>query len=358
MSEDRSATRAPFIWAGAAVFVVMVATVTAFLIVVLFGGDDEPATAAEPTEVAAPPATVTAEVALRSAPASDTAIAGQLAEGAGIVVAGRSVDGNWLFVEAFDDPTIRGWVEAAAVSPTPEFAALAIIQPDATPTPSPSRTVVAGQPTFSPDLPDIQIDTIFSRDNRVTVVVSNVGVIDVNAEILLSIDGGEPRAADVKPGEPLRPDDQLEIVLDEEYVQRRALISATVSTNPPIDEMNTENNSVETVISPDIPNDLGISDVAFSGPDGALQVTIRNNSTIPVTGSASISVREREGERTRLAVEQPAFSLAAGATLVVDLPSVVEVLDETDALTIDDIEVRLNSDAVNDSDPTNDIFPQ
>ncbi len=119
MSEERSAARAPFLWAGAAVFVVMVATVTAFLIVVLFGGDGEPDTGAEPTEVAAPPVTVTADVALRSAPASDTAIAGRLDAGSAIVVAGRSVDGDWLFVEAFDEPTVRGWVESTVVSPAP-----------------------------------------------------------------------------------------------------------------------------------------------------------------------------------------------------------------------------------------------
>jgi hypothetical protein len=355
MSEERSAARARFLWAGAAVFVVMVATVTAFLIVVLLGGDNEPAIAAEPTEAAAPPVTVTTDVVLRSAPSGDTAIAARLDAGSAIVVAGRSIDGGWLFVEAFDEPTFRGWVEAGAVSPTPEFAALTIIQPDATHTPSPSRTAVTGQPTFTPDLSDIQIDTIFSRDNRVIVVVSNVGVVDVNADILISIDGGEPQAADVKPGEPLRPDDQLEVAFDEEYVQRRALISATVSTEPSIDELNTDNNSIETVISPDVPNDLGIAAVAFTGPEGALQVTISNNSTIPVTGSAAVSIRERKGERTRLATVRHTFSLAPDAEIVVDLPSVVGVPDE---LTIDDIEVHFSSDAVNDSDPTNDIFPQ
>lgn len=336
----------------------MVATVTAFLIVVLAGGDEDvPIATATATPDLPATAAITGALALRSAPAGDTAITGRLDAGTEVRILGRTEDSTWLLVDVPAQAGLSGWLVAVAVTPSPDLATLSVVAPTATATASPTRSAgnvtvtPTALPTFTPDRPDLRIDSIFSRDNRVTVVVSNAGVVDLIAEILISVDGGDPRLADIKPGEPLRPDEQLEIRLDDEYVQRRALIRATVTTSPEVEEDNLDNNSLETVIAPDIPNDLGIASVAFDGPEGALRVILQNNSTIPITGAATITVRERTELRTRLATQQPQFSLEPGATVAVDFPEIVE-------LTIDDIEISLSTDAVNDADPANDLFPQ
>lgn len=350
MGDQPLTSRTAFLWTGAIALVVVVATVTAFVIVLFFGNDQG---ASGPAEATGTPTSVTTAVQLRSGPAGDTAINGNLLAGTPVRVIGRDDDGDWIFVEVAGPPTIRGWVQAASLAPPPDLAALTISTPEPPLAGSPSATVTVPNvaPTFTPDLPDLAIQSVFSRDNRVVVVVTNVGVVDVLAEITVAIDGGSPRTGDVKPGEPLRPDDQLEIVLDDEYVQRRALIGIEVSTEPLIEETDVDNNSLETVISPDVPNDLGIESAAFDGPETALRVVISNNSTIPVTGSATLTVRENTEERTRLGVAQPLLELAPGETVSVEFPDIVD-------FTIDEIAIRLSSDAVNDADLTNNGFPR
>lgn len=351
---EPSTNRTAFLWAGAVMTVVVIATVTAFVIIVLFGDDDE---ASPPATPEATPTTVNSAVALRSGPAGDTAINGNLQAGTEVRVIGRSESSDWLFVEVAGPPAVRGWVPLESLTPPPDVVALTVSTPEpalvasATATATPGATTASGQPTFTPDLPDLAIESVFSRDNRVVVVVTNVGVVDLNAEVTVSIDGGSPHTADIKPGEPILPDDQLEIALDNEYVQRRALITVTVATEPAVEEGNLENNTLETVISPDLENDLSIATVAFDGPEGALRIELQNNSSIPVTGAATITVRENSEERTRLGVAQPLFELAPGEVISIDFPEIVE-------LTADDITVRLSSDAVNDADPTNNVFPQ
>ena len=206
-------------------------------------------------------------------------------------------------------------------------------------------------PTFTPDLPDLTIEAIFARDNRLAVVITNIGVVDASGEIFLSVDGGEPIPADVKPGEPLRPDDRLEVVLDSEYVQRRATVRVAVSTDPLIEEETLENNQLETVVTPDRPNDLAIMIVSLDGPEGSLRVTVRNESPIPITGQATISARESGGEFRQLGTFQPFFTLAPGETLDVDFPDAIDV-------ELDNVEVLMNTTAINDADATNDVYPR
>ena len=350
MSEQNFASRTGFLWVGAVAIVVILATVTAFAVIALFGSDSE----LDPLpEVLEDPITVTAALPLRSAPAGNTAIAGRLEAGDKVQLLGRNDAGDWLLVQAIAAPNARGWIEASALSPRPDPPTVTVVDPDSpgvsTSTATATATAVTAQPTFTPDLPDLRVDSVFSRDNRVIVVVSNIGVVDVDAEIFVSVDGGDLHAADIKPGEPLRPDEQLEIRLDNEYVQRRAVITATVTTTPEIIEQDLDNNVLETVISPDIPNDLSISGASFTGPGGALQVRIRNNSTIPITGSGTLTVRDEE--RTRLGAMRPIFTLEPGAEVVTNFPEITE-------LTIDEIDIRFSSIAVNDSDPDNDVFPR
>ncbi len=352
MAAEPTTSRTAFLWAGAVMTVVVVATTTAFAIVVFLGDDDEaaPATATPETST-----TVTRALALRSGPAGDTAINGNLQAGAVVGVIGRDESSEWIFVEVAGPPPVRGWVEVDDLSPPPDLAALPLSTPEPLPrasaTVTATATSAASQPTFTPDLSDLAIVSVFSRDNRVVVVVTNSGVVDLDAQVTVSIDGGPVRAADIKPGEPIRPGDQLEIVLDDEYVQRRALITVAVATDPEIEEDSLDNNTLETVISPDLANDLGIAAVTFDGPEGSLRVTLSNNSSIPVTGAASLTVRENNEERARLGVEQPQFTLAPGETIDVDFPEIV-------GLTVEDVTVRLSTNAVNDADPTNNVFPQ
>lgn len=356
MADEGSAGRSALLWAGAASGVVAVAAVTAVLLVIVFGDDSF-------SDQLAPP-TVHEAAVLRSAPDPSAAITARLNAGEEIRIRGRNLNADWYFVESIAHPENQGWTEMAAVEPRPPAQSLTVFTPPTatntqtagTPTPS-GPTTAPAQPTFTPDLPDLRVDSVFSRDNRVTVVVSNTGVIDVTAEILVSIDGGAPQAADVKPGEPLRPDDQLEIRLDDEYVQRRAVISVAVLTDPPIEEENSANNQIETVISPDLPNDLGIALAGFTGANGALQVTLRNNSTIPITGIATLIVRERGDLRARLGTAQPRLALDPGEELIVNFADIVELTTDGIELTIDDIEVRLSTNAINDADRANDVFP-
>ena len=130
--------------------VVIVATITAVLLVVLLdSGDDSLAAEADPPTVHEP-------TALRSAPAADTAIAARLEAGAEVRILGRNPNADWLFVESAANPDDRGWIERALVEPVPRTELIAIwtapaatstaVGPNATATP----TVAGGQPTFTP----------------------------------------------------------------------------------------------------------------------------------------------------------------------------------------------------------------
>ena len=358
MSDEPTPTtatsRGAFLWIGGVMIVVIVATATAFLLVVLFGGDsDEPLPAGDSTIAVA---VAVRELALRSAPDGATAIVARFDAGDAIEILGRDQTGDWLIVHPEGDPSTTGWIRADGIDPLPPLNQIpittALIAPDATAaasaTPGGDSTAA---PTFTPDLPDLTIEAVFTRDNRLTVVVSNIGVVDANGAIFVSVDGGTPIPADVKPGEPLRPDDQLEIRLDTEYVQRRATVRVTVSTDPAIDEESLDNNSFETVVTPDRPNDLVLASVTLQGPDGSLLIIIRNDSPIPITGSATVSARERSGDFTQLGNAHPFFTLAPGQSHEINFPDVIDV-------ELDNIEALMTTTAINDADPTNDIFPR
>ncbi|MDA0352601.1 MAG: hypothetical protein O3A10_10385 [Chloroflexi bacterium] len=350
MIDEQATTRTGFLWAGAIVLIVVVATVMAFMIVVLFGSDNDPISVTPDDAVER--ITMVTDTLLRSAPAPDVAVSAQLAAGDEVRIIGRSEDGTWIFLESIERSAARGWAAVNAVTPPPDPEALTVIPPDATPTPRPSATATAAvtQPTFTPDLPDLRVESVFSRDNQVIVTIVNAGVVDAIGSIFVSVDGGVPHPADTKPGEPLRPDEQLQILLANEYVQRRAVISATVSTEPAIDESDLTNNTLETVISPDLPNDLGLSGAAFDRPGGALRARLHNYSPIPITGNAVVTVRERTPERTRIGTKSLSFSLAPNGEQQIDFPEIVD-------REIGEIEIRLSSDAVNDANPSNDVFP-
>ena len=348
-------SRTAFLWIGGVMLVVIIATATTFLIVVLFASDNPPLAAETPTGSIA---VAVHEVALRSAPDGATAIVARLDTGEPVELLGRNPEGDWLLVHPQGDPSTEGWVPTDSVDPVPPLDQISIattlpvpgVEASASATPGSGSPAI---PTFSPDLPDLIVEAAFTRNNRLTVIVANVGIVDAIGDIFVSVDGGTPIPADVKPGEPLRPGDQLEITLDTEYVQRRATVRVAVSTDPQIGEESLENNEFETVVAPDRPNDLAITSVTLQGPDGSLRVTIRNGSPIPITGSATVSARESSGDFTQLGTQLPFFTLAQGETLDVDFPDTAEL-----ELELDNIEVLITTTAINDADSSNDVFPR
>ncbi len=349
---NTAASRSAFLWVGAVMLVVIVATATAFLAVVLFGNDANPPASEEPTPTVAI-AVAVRELALRSAPDGAAAIIARLNTGDAVEITGRDATGDWLIVHPKGNPATEGWVPIDGIDPLPPLDQLPIKTVLSVPDPDTASVTPTGAPTFTPDLPDLVIEAVFARDNRLTVVIANIGIVDAIGAIFVSVDGGTPIPADVKPGEPLRPNDQLEVVLETEYVQRRASVSVSVavSTDPAIDEESLDNNTRETIVTPDRPNDLAIASVTVEGPDASLRVTIRNDSPIPITGSVTISARESSGAFTELGTLQPFFTLAPGETLDVDFPDTSEV-------DLDNVQVLMTTTAINDADSGNDIFPQ
>ena len=348
---NTAASRSAFLWVGGVMLVVIVATATAFLAVVFFGNDADPPASEQPTATATVAIAVAVrDLALRSAPDGAAAIVDRLNTGDPVEITGRDSTGDWLIVHPEGDSATKGWVPTDGIDPLPPLDQLpittALTAPDVTASVTPT-----GAPTFTPDLPDLVIEAVFARDNQLTVVIANIGIVDAIGDIFVSVDGGTPIPADVKPGEPLRPDDRLEVVLETEYVQRRANVSVAVSTDPAIDEESLDNNSRETIVTPDRPNDLAISSVTVEGPDASLRVTIRNNSPIPITGSVTISARESSGDFTELGTLQPFVTLAPGETLNVDFPDTSEVV-------IDNLQVLMSTTAINDADSANDTFPR
>ncbi len=229
---------------------------------------------------------------------------------------------------------------------------------DARPAPSrpivgatPAATAAAPAPTFTPDLPDLAIDAIFSRDNRLVVVVSNEGNADVTAQIMIAVGDGEPRPADVKPGEPLHPGQVLELVLEDQFIQRRAEATVAVSTDPPMEEDGLENNTRTEIVTPDRPNDLEILAVIIVPETGVLRVTLRNNSPIPLGGTATISVRLTAPDNTLLARAAIVLAIAPRGEQRIEFPEIVEP-------DLTRISLILSTAAINDADPSNDVFPR
>jgi hypothetical protein len=297
--------------------------------------------------------TLLREASLRAAPRTDDAPLTRLPAGTLLELIGRSADGQWLVVAPADAPDVVGWVPADAVGGAGDTAELTVVAGASGPASEPSlaATSPATGPTFTPDYPDLAVESISSRENRLAVTIANVGAGDVNARVLVTVNGGEPQEVGAKPGEPLRAGDRIVWVLPEEYVQRRAVVLVTVTADPAIAEETLENNSLEAIVSPDLPNDLEIVEARNVEPDQHLQAVIRNNSPIPVVGPATVTVRTTDGTSTLLGRRDVALELAPEDTMIVDFPAVRNV-DFTRA------QLLLVTESINDGLARNDVFPR
>ena len=83
----------------------------------------------------------------------------------------------------------------------------------------------------------------------------------------------------------------------------------------------------------------------------ALTVTLINNSAIPLVGSVILVVREREPGDALLGRLDAALAIEAGGTQSFEFPDLV-------GLDRDRIRVLLQSDAINDANPSNDVYPR
>lgn len=358
MRDRPAGSRSALAWAGGGAVVAVAAVLTALLVVVLIDGRERSSQAP-----AAP--TLRRAVTLRAAPGEDAeAIAPvRLEAGVPVLIAGRSADGGWLVLQV-PGRDAMGWAPADAVANAGELSAVPVIEPAAAPTATPSPTAAAGA-VQTPDLSDLALEAVFSRENRLVVIVANVGNADIDGAVFVIVDGGEPKRVDVG-GKPLRPGETLEAALEHEYVQRRATVAVEVRPVPGVEEEDVANNRLEVVIAPDIPNDLGVLSVEL--PSGELPpvepdreparfvITLRNNSVIPLVGIVTIAVRRTAPESLLIGSFVAVLEIEAGGTQVYE--ETFELDPGQPDLELASIHVILSSDAINDADASNNVFPR
>ena len=331
-----------------------VAGVTAVVAVALLaGGDDE-----QPGDATVAGPSAAERVEVLDAPEAGGSALATLPAGTPLRIEGRSAGGGWLAVTELDldrrplaEP-VTGWAPASAVAGVTDPSALAVVDADRFRRPplagAPSSPTPGSGPTLTPDLPDLLVDDVYARDNRLVIVVSNAGSADAVGPIEVSVDGGPAHRIDV--GKPLRPGNTLEQALDGEYVQRRAQVSVTLRAAG-IQEENAGNNVFTGVVEPDAPNDLEILDVAVGVGGDHVVVTIRNNSLIPLAGRVTIGVRQTAPADQLLLREELPLDIAAGGTQRYELAGVTGV-----GLAF--LRVILSSDAISDADSANNTFPR
>tara|TARA_B100000700_G_scaffold122905_1_gene137633 strand:- start:29214 stop:30263 length:1050 start_codon:yes stop_codon:yes gene_type:complete len=295
------------------------------------------------------------DLAIRSAPNSTTAIVSNVKTGTPIIVLARNKQSNWILIQKASEPNQQGWLPIDGVDPLPQIDTLPIA------TVIPGITKINSSSTITKEkeqivqtnneLPDLSIEDVFVKNNKLVVVLSNVGEIDVIGAIHTSIDGSEPKPVDIKTGEPLRPAEKIQIVLENEYVQRRGSVHISAYTDPPIYERNIGNNEVKMIVSPDLPNDLSISDVNIIKPQNIIRVSIKNKSPIPITGSATISVRSVSDRSKELYTIQPYFSLGPEESVPFDI-------NNKNDINFNEIEILMSTSAINDSNSDNNISPR
>ncbi len=333
-------------WVGAAALVAISASATAFAVVLVFRADSA-GTDESPTP------TVQRTLVLRAAPDTGASEGVELRAGVPVVLLGRTADSSWLMLEIPDRPDVAGWAPAGDIQDAGDIAALPPTwdEPVATPAATANPTAAATAPgTPAADLPDLVIEAVSSRENRLVVVVRNVGAADSGGPLFVIVDGGPRQRIDVE-GKPLRPGDTLEAVLEQEYVQRRASVTVEIALAEGVAEADADNNLFDVVVTPDRDNDLEVRSVALDPDDGHLIVTVRNNSMIPLVGTVTISVRRTQPESLLLKRLVEDLDVDAGAEQRYHF-------DDLTDLDLTRTRVILSSDAINDADGTNNVFPR
>lgn len=316
--------------AGVALVVVGVLVVVAALIVVR-RADSGPA---------AP--SIRERTTLRATASDEGTPIATLEPGTAIRLLGRSVDERWLVAQLPGVDGRVGWVAAGTVGHPGDIHALTVV--DTGSVPATSAPAANG-----PDRPDLVVRALTSRQNELWVTVANVGTADATGPIEVAINDGTRHRVDV--GKPLRPGEQLDARLTGEYVQFRAQVDVTVFGPPNLSERDTANNKHEFTVAPDQPNDLEILRVVNAAGDGHLIVTVRNNSPIPIVGSATVTIRQAGAGGQALAIQQQPLDLPPQAA--VDVP--FADLKNQD---LTKIQALLSTDAIVDASQTNNVYPR
>lgn len=335
--------------------------------IVFFGGDEAVAPTAppeptdSPTPVAPEPVSSRAarSIEVLDAPGSGGRPLGTIAAGTPLRVEGRSGDGAWLAVAVLDahgaesPSAVTGWAPVDAVTGVGDIEALRVVDarayrlPVETPAAEPGSEAIATPP---PNPPDLVVREVFARENHVVVVVASEGSgeADADAVIEVSVNGG--RFVRIDTGKALRPGDELERVVEGEYVQRRSRVAVTLRAWG-ILERRTDNNTFESEIAPDTFNDIEVSGVRVDPDGGHVVVEVRNNSPIPLAGVVTLTVREAGSGGATLLSADFALEVAAGGVSRYDLREFTGV--EAASLS-----VTVSTDAISDADSANNTYPR
>lgn len=281
-----------------------------------------------------------------------------LGTGATIAIIGRSEDNAWIVVE-IPEHSSTWWVRTESIVNIEDMDNLPMFSIPKI------NALGAATPTFSApaqvkELADLAIGPVFSRANLLVVTIANIGLADIDRAIFLVVDGSEPELVNVV-GKPLRPGETLEAIPERQYVQRRASVSLKVTGGPELEEADFSNNYLEIVVEPDIPNDLEILSVQMRSTNRSphsvqFEITLRNNSVIPLVGYATIAVRRTEPYRDLLGTFVATLDISSGDVQAFEETFDIE-LNEA-ALKADNVHVILSSDAINDANSSNNVFPR
>lgn len=289
--------------------------------------------------------TLARDLGLLDQPRRGATVVANLPTGTRLRLLGRLQDGAWLFVSPAEQIAISGWLPIEAVRDSGELGNLATLDA-ATGVAAPPIANASTIPARGAVGPDLVLQSVGGQQNRLTVVVGNLGQGDLTGAITVTVNNGPPRRIDV--GKPLRSGESLQAVLSTEYVQRRARVSVTVSTPG---DTNPDNNQQDVVVSPDVPLDLEVQSAASSQRDGHLVVTLRAHSPIPLVGIVSIAVRESPPSNRLLASLNAALDIAADGTQQLDIPDAIR-------LDLTKITVSIATDAIADANSANDSYPR
>lgn len=289
--------------------------------------------------------TLARDLGLLDLPRLGATVVAALPAGTRLRLLGRLQDGSWLFVSPVEQIAVSGWAPIEALRDGGQLSGLAVIDA-ATGTASTPLASGSAIPARGGLGPDLVLQAVGGQQNRLTVVVGNLGQGDLTGPIMVAVNNGSAQRIDV--GKPLRSGESLQAVLNTEYVQRRARVTVAVSTPG---DTNPDNNQQEIVVSPDVPLDLEVEAARLDARDGHLIVTLRAYSPIPLVGIVSIAVRQSPPSNRLVASLDAALNIPADGTQQFALLDAVRV-------DLTRVTISIATDAIADADSANDSYPR